>query len=397
MDKETYENYSGMLYCKSCKRYVPKEHMYYKKVYPDGSVTRCNVCEWIKRHPDKLSFDGFSEEEILNFLHIMFYDKYEYIDNFADVMGRSLDQIIKLHYFLNVKNKHVNIKTICDNCGKEFGCTLSDYNHTEHHYCSSECYYEHKKHTSKKGKDSQFYNRIETSCTNCSKKIFVIPYNYNTKNKYGDNHNFCCNKCYWEYRSKYYIGDKSVMKNYKFSQKQRDRQRIQCLKNIKNMKSKDTSIQLAVNNILDDLNIFYEREYAIKYYSLDNFLCDYNLGIEVMGDYWHVNPNVYNINNRSVNDTQYKDITKDKKKRTYLRRYYNMELLNLWECDIKKNIEMCKLLIIYYISNNGIIENYNSFNWTINKNGALVLKDNVIHSYFEMDKKYAKQILKNVS
>ena len=31
------------------------------------------------------------------------------------------------------------------------------------------------------------------------------------RNNFGDNHNFCCQECYWEYRSKYYINDKHHM------------------------------------------------------------------------------------------------------------------------------------------------------------------------------------------
>lgn len=399
MTKENFDKYEGLLFCKNCKRYVSKEHMYYKRVYSNGSVATCNVCEWFKRHPDKIHIEGFTDNEVNEFVYILFYknDEFDYLDDIAKYFNKSLNEMVNLLKVLNLKNKKIKVRTVCDKCGKIFGCTISDYNHTKHHYCSHECYYKDKPRTSKKGKDSQYYNRILTNCTNCGKEIAVIPYNYKSKNKYGDNHNFCCNKCYWEYRSKYYVGEKSTMSSYVFSEEQRKRQAVQCLKNMKNMPTKNTSIQVIINDILDDMNINYEREHIIKYYSIDTFLSDYNLGIEIMGDYWHSNPCIYNLNNRLINDVQYKDVGKDKKKRTYLRRYYNMELLNLWENDIKTNIELCKSLIIYFIQKDGIIENNNSFNWTLDKDGNLQLKEIIVMPYFELDKRYAQNIHKKVS
>lgn len=38
------------------------------------------------------------------------------------------------------------------------------------------------------------------------------------------------------------------------------------------------------------MNIKYINEKTFKYYSVDNYLVDYNLIIEIMGDYFHANP-----------------------------------------------------------------------------------------------------------
>ena len=51
--------------------------------------------------------------------------------------------------------------------------------------------------------------------------------------------------------------------------------------------------QRIVNEMLNEMNIKYQNEYSYKYYSVDNYLCDYDLIIEVMGDYFHANPFKY--------------------------------------------------------------------------------------------------------
>lgn len=45
-------------------------------------------------------------------------------------------------------------------------------------------------------------------CDNCGKEFERIPSTSSIPNKDGDIHNFCCQQCYWDFRSKYYIGDK---------------------------------------------------------------------------------------------------------------------------------------------------------------------------------------------
>lgn len=54
----------------------------------------------------------------------------------------------------------------------------------------------------------------------------------------------------------------------------------------------------------------------------------------------------------------------------------------LWEDDIKNNLDLCKLLIKYYIENKGNINNYQSYNYFIDNNDILQLKENIIDPYF---------------
>ena len=50
MIKEQFENYKGTLHCKNCMNDVPKIHISHRRVYQNGDIAHCNVCDWIKRH-----------------------------------------------------------------------------------------------------------------------------------------------------------------------------------------------------------------------------------------------------------------------------------------------------------------------------------------------------------
>lgn len=143
----------------------------------------------------------------------------------------------------------------------------------------------------------------------------------------------------------------------------------------------NTKPQIITNQILDNLDIKYENEYDCKYYAVDNYLVDYNLMIEVMGDYWHSNPLSYE-NTDQLNEVQRTRITKDKAKHTYLLNNYNINVLYLWETDLYVNPELCEELIKKYIDCNGQIENYNSFNYHMEEN-TITLNDNIIYPFYE--------------
>lgn len=396
MTKDIFDSYDKLLYCRTCNRYVPKIHMHYKKVYANGNITRCNVCEWLRKHPDKKHIDGFDDDDVFDFIHFLFYNDSQCINDFYSTKkDYTIDELILLYKKLNLKNKKANVRILCDCCKKEYICNITPYLKHSHHYCSNECYYKNKSQTLDKGENSKFYNRVKAKCTNCGKEIKIIPSKYEKTNTYGDNHNFCCLECYWKYRSKYYIGEKSVSSNRVFTDAQREEQRQQCIKNLRHMPTKNTSIQLIIDNLLDSLNIEYEKEADFKYYSVDNHILNTDLCIEVMGDYWHGSPLYYGDNLKLINDIQYKDIIRDKRKRTYLKKYYNMSVLNLWETDINNNILLCEKLLLYYMDNKGDILDYNSFNWKLNSDNSICLNDDIIKPLYLYDtsdiKKYLKQ------
>lgn len=228
-------------------------------------------------------------------------------------------------------------------------------------FCNNEHYWKYKKEHALKGELSPSYKKIKTFCTNCDKEIYVIPSNYNTRNSFGDNHNFCSKECYWEYRSKYYIGEKSISANRKYTDGQREKARITSLENSRKSSRFDSKIQLKINDLLTKLKINYEREYIMGYYAVDNYLPDYNLIIEVMGDYWHGNPTIFNSEKYLLNKIQDRGIHIDKIKSSYIKNHYGINILYLWETDIENNLEKCRELILSYIANLGILPNYHSF------------------------------------
>ena len=384
MTKEAYENYGDkMVYCFCCGRTLNKYGVHPDRIRKDGTVKRCKTCDWIYRRGGIPSVDGFTEEQVKYALEFILMERSIYLNDLSAEMNLSMDDIIAIVNSLNVGNKRYVIKSNCANCGKDVEEVVSVYTRNKDLFCSSECYHQFRAKTLKRGKDSSFYNKILTNCTNCNKEIEVIPYNYNKTNRFGNNHNFCSQECYWEYRAKYYVGEKSSRIHSTMSPEAKEKMRRSSAERLRNVAHINSKIQLKVNNILDNNNINYEREYPMMYYSIDNFLVDHNLIVEVMGDYWHTSPLRYNEFAYKINKIQQKGLVKDKQKYTYVKNHYGIEILYLWETDINTDTELCEKLILKYIDNNGVLDNYHSFNWTVD-NGVLKLKDSIVTPYQNM-------------
>lgn len=133
-----------------------------------------------------------------------------------------------------------------------------------------------------------------------------------------------------------------------------------------------SSVQTTINNLLDDMKITFEEEYDIKYYLVDCYLTDYHLMIEVQGDFWHCSP-LLNKNSVGIKN----NVVKDKRKHTYIKNKYGIEVLYLWESDVRNNIDLCQKLIETYISSNGKLDNYHSFNYQMDEDGHLILINNI--------------------
>lgn len=291
----------------------------------------------------------------------------------------------------------------CDNCGKEIYQTKTQYNRAKHHFCGESCKYEfqhNEKYEDRKCEicGESFHAPIRsaqrfcsTKCQNkwqstligilnpkskrsrivcewCGKDFFEQEY----KLKDG-RHNFCSKEC----RRGLYSNVFSQSEEWKALSRKRA---------IKILESKqldtNTKPQQIINSLLDDLRILYINEKGFQYYAVDNYLSEFNLVIEVMGDFWHCNPLKYSAPNNY--EIHRKRIPKDRAKHTYFKKYYGIEILYLWENDIYNNLDVCKSLIIEYINNNGVLNNYHSFNYhmkgnnlTINKNIVVPYQDTV--------------------
>lgn len=266
----------------------------------------------------------------------------------------------------------------CKECGDKKFIPESVFKKNKHgFFCSYNCYWKWKSENLN-GDINPLYNRVNKKCNNCTKEIIVLPSNV-LKRK----HHFCSKECYWEFRSEYYCGERHPSYGTTVSEERKESSRKRMLKMYKDgVFNRQTSIQKKVNNILKEINIIYKNEFLFKYYSVDNFIQQHNLIIEVMGDYWHSSPIKYK-EKKLLNKTQLDMIRRDKSKLSYLKKHHSINPLYLWEKDINSNIILCKKLIVEYINNNGYLMNFNSFNYHLNKQGEIVLNNQQTLTYFE--------------
>ena len=250
----------------------------------------------------------------------------------------------------------------CEWCGYEFSAIKSN----PQRFCSVECQHEWQK--TNVGEKSAKYKRVKKQCGWCGKDIMTPVYKVDTQDHY-----FCSVDC----RRSWYANIYSQSDDWK------EKCRVRGAKIIQNgtMKQTESSPQLILNSLLDRMGIKYEREYNLKYYSADNYLADYGLIIEVMGDFWHCNPVVYD---EIKYDKQRKTVSRDKAKRTYVRRFYGTEILYLWESDLNNNPDLFESLINMFIKHSSQMENYNSFNYHLS-NGQPELNDIIIMTFFEKE------------
>ncbi|MGD6876766.1 hypothetical protein [Bacillus infantis] len=265
----------------------------------------------------------------------------------------------------------------CDYCSSPFKVHESRKKNNKWIFCSRECY---AKFRSKNifGDKVHNYQPIVVTCDSCFNEFKTSKWHIeNKKNQ------FCSPECYYEYRSKNYSGENHNQYGTKKSPEQIEKMRITTANMIATgvFPQTNTSIQIKINKVLQKLNFKFEEEIQFKYYVLDFYDKENNLAIEIMGDYWHANPNKYNDYN-TLHDIQKKDIKRDKSKRTYLKKYQDLNVLYLWESDITNNLETCVKLIELYVKSNGILDNYHSFNFIL-RDGSIQLNKNNLKAFFE--------------
>ena len=96
---------------------------------------------------------------------------------------------------------------------------------------------------------------------------------------------------------------------------------------------------IVMSQILDSLNIKYDEEKVAGVFSFDFYLTDYDLYIEVDGDYFHSNPIMYP--NGPVTKTQKINWFRDLKKNSFCQKE-GMRLYRFWENDILNQYEKTK-------------------------------------------------------
>lgn len=265
------------------------------------------------------------------------------------------------HHFCNNTCSHewrheqATVVCVCRYCGKEFKKRRS----SPQRFCSVDCHNMWQKENALRGSDHPRAKRATVSCDWCGKFIEIHEHELAEH----QNH-FCSLEC----RRVWYAKIWSQKADWKNSSRIRAAEILK-----RNNGITKTRPQMIVNNMLLNLNINFENEKTFKYYSVDNYLTDFNLIIEVMGDYWHGNPN----NQVSLNEIQIKNKRRDSAKHTFILNYYNIQILYLWENDIIKCPEKCYALIKKYVDSKGQLSNYHSYNYQLQE-GYLSLSENII-------------------
>ena len=392
MRTQEYKDYHKATgFCKQCNAERPKEMFSPSLLLKDGTG-RCKICDWIKKHNGIPIYGSFTEDEMYKIICFLFLNEETIVNDLASEMNKNVDDVIRTIQFLKIGNKKFSYRFNCKCCGKEGYVNPQKYFDNDNLYCSTECYWKDKPNTVPKGKDSIHYNQVVVNCSNCGKEFSVIKSRTERTNRFGENNIFCTHECYAEFISKSYFGDRHI--HFKHTKESLERMRIAVATRLNSMNRLDTKIQLTINDILNVLNINYQREYNIEYYSIDNYLIDYNLMIEIQGDYWHCNPLRYNENKYLMNQKQYEGIHRDKLKHSYIKNRCNVEILYLWESDIERRPDVCQALILLYVNNNGILFNYHSFNYEL-INGELKLKEDLIIPYQDIPCENYKYLVKN--
>lgn len=267
----------------------------------------------------------------------------------------------------------------CHNCNEEFYLPEHRINSQERHFCNNDCRIEWMKTDEYHNimSDIKGNSKIKTNCKYCGEELEKKPSEF-----LGHGKHYCSRSCTakdtlinpnpkkekikvnCEICDEPILVHESVAKKNKWHFCGRNCYNIFIARRISNgeFPQTDTSINLKVENILNKLNIVYEKEKFATHYSLDFYLPNHNIVIEVMGDFWHANPIKYDNYNK-LYDMQKKDIKRDKSKKTYLTKNKNKRILYLWENDVNNKIKLCENLIMKFINNDDTI--LNSFNYDI--------------------------------
>lgn len=242
-------------------------------------------------------------------------------------------------YFDSVRPKR-EYKVKCSECGKDF---IASRNKTEKEplrFCSTKCRDEYRKKHSE---------GIE--CPTCHKKF--IPYSKRQK--------FCSRLC------------RDIDKYKKFEDIEFNESFIEHYVKGRKFPTKLTKPHLKVDTYLDELKISYENEIKRGRYSLDIYLNEFNLAVEIMGTYWPCDSRHY-----AKKGLKYREraaIEKDKRKRKTLKEKWDIDVLYIWEDEVE-NSELCKQLIQKFILK-GLPSNMSS---------DYKLKNNILH-YIKSSKK----------
>jgi len=117
------------------------------------------------------------------------------------------------------------------------------------------------------------------------------------------------------------------------------RRKAAYVSNLKQTRYKKTYPELVFEGILNNNNIEYVYSPIIGKYQYDFKIKNKKILIEVDGDYWHGNPNIY----KSLNYIQKKKQTRDNDKENFANKH-NFKLYRIWSSDLNNTKIITELL-----------------------------------------------------
>lgn len=217
-------------------------------------------------------------------------------------------------------------------------------------------------------------NKVQKTCLMCTKPYEVIP-------ALADKSVTCSRECHKKWQSEYLVGTKAnnyrggnrtkkceyCGKVYECEKPSTVKRRKFCSKKCKNKywtentlhneefskswfigneksrlrqaEGNETLPEKLVRIWLDENNVeFIQEQGFFEKYFADFYIPKGNIIIEVMGDYWHGNPNIYGENKKPLNSEQIDRIEKDiKKRKDFIKNGF--QYYEIWESDIYENIK----------------------------------------------------------
>jgi very-short-patch-repair endonuclease len=258
---------------------------------------------------------------------------------------------------------NVEVELICENCGKRFKRKKKHISKKfEKKFCNRQCAAEYKK------------KRVIVKCAWCGSDIEKNICHLDRSEKY-----FCNDKCDGKWKSKHWVGENNhnyskVIATCYYCGKTFKRKKSQVDKNEKQFCNKKcfnkylntpegregmrqavlktlstyprrTQPEIETANALKELGVWFGEQEVINERFCVDFLLDEKLIIEVMGDYFHANPEIYGDKQglKPLNDMQKRNILNDYRKRQYLKKC-GYKILDLWESEINAGKTQEKIL-----------------------------------------------------
>lgn len=227
---------------------------------------------------------------------------------------------------VNPNPEKEKIKVECEVCTKTIEVNEAKFHSQEYFLCSRKCY---NKHRSNKYHGDALYNYQDDYCKcandNCSNKVKTIK----SDEKFRKNR-FCSPKCYWEHRKNHYT--ELYYQESFFTDR------------------KETEPEKRVREFLESHSIDFKQEYRISKYHVDFYLPKYDIAIEVYGDYWHCNPDIFNNEVKKIHKNQLGVHEYDKKRNAFLETKIKKVYI-IWENDINNRFEESTNNILTFIRN----------------------------------------------